>query len=376
MSRVAVFRCSDYDPDRVRAAVRQSVDAVGGLGAIVSPGASVLLKPNLVTADPPERCITTDPAVVLAVGEMVKEAGGRVSIADSPAIDPFKHTAKKTGMAQVAEKLEADVFPLTQPTRVDMPEGSVFKSLELSRQALKADAVINIPKLKTHGQMLLTLGVKNLFGCIVAQRKAEWHAMVGMNREAFANLLLDIYLAVKPALTVLDGVRGMEGKGPANGDPRHFGLIGASTDALALDLVFCRLLQASLRQFPIHRAAVNRKLIPADLDWIETVGDGVDYRDQPIQTPQLQSLLPLPGVIGVFMAKHLVSKPVHNPHNCRSCRKCIDVCASDAVELNDGRLSFDYDRCIRCYCCQEVCPEDAVGFRTGLLVRTLNRLGL
>lgn len=376
MSLVSLVGCKSYDSPELEASVRRSVDLVGGMGAYVRAGNRVLIKPNMLSAHAPHRRINTDPAVVEAVAKMVIEAGGRPMIADSPALDRFRRVAAKSGIQETAEKLGIEVFELTTPTRVDVPEGSAFKSLELASQAIEADVVINLPKLKTHSQMLLTLGVKNLFGTVVAQRKAEWHAMIGMNRDTFAALLLDIYLTVGPALTVLDGVWGMEGQGPANGKARHIGLIAASPDAPALDLTVCRLLGVQPRRFPLYRAAVERKLVRPDLEDIQLTGDPLsDLAITGFNLPELEGILPLPGILGKLAAKHLVSKPVQIPGDCIACEKCIDICASKAITLKKKRLTFNYDRCIRCFCCQEVCPQNAIRFRKGPIVRLLNKLG-
>ncbi|MGD9034669.1 MAG: DUF362 domain-containing protein, partial [Desulfobacteraceae bacterium] len=193
MSTVSLVQCESYAPETIEAAVRGAVDLLGGIKKFVRPGDQVLLKPNLLSARPPERRITTDPQMVLAVARLVREAGGEPFIGDSPALEPLRRVAVKTGMAEIANQLGIKLVPFTQPIRVATPEGSLFKKLEIAPEAMDADVVINLPKLKTHSQMLLTLGVKNLFGTVVAQRKAEWHYMAGVDRDTFASLLLDIY---------------------------------------------------------------------------------------------------------------------------------------------------------------------------------------
>lgn len=374
MVDVSLYHCRDYERQHVETAVRKAVDDVGGMAAYVYPGARVLLKPNMLSAHTPEHRITTDPSVVLAVGRLVLEAGGQVMIGDSPALDSFKRVARKSGLADVAEELGADIFPLSNPARVAVPGGGSFKSLEISSQALDADVVINLPKLKTHAQMLLTMGVKNLFGTIVAQRKAEWHLMIGMEREAFASLLIDVYRTVNPALTVIDGVWGMDGRGPANGKPFHIGLIGASPDALAMDMHLCRMLNVPWKKFPLYRAAVSRGLFDPVSPGCNLKGDAADLIVRGFETPQLE-VLPLSGFWGGLTRRYLVSKPVQKPSKCVKCRKCVDICAAKAIELDDSKLKFNYEACIRCYCCQEVCPQDAIDFHAGPLARLLTRLG-
>ncbi len=104
--------------------------------------------------------------------------------------------------------------------------------------------MINLAKLKTNTQMLLTLGVKNLFGCIVRLQKPEWHLRAGVDREMFAPLLVQIHYAIAPAATIIDGVLAMEGQGPGrSGTPRQIGTLIGGRDAAAVDAAVCRMLK-------------------------------------------------------------------------------------------------------------------------------------
>jgi uncharacterized protein (DUF362 family)/Pyruvate/2-oxoacid:ferredoxin oxidoreductase delta subunit len=371
---VALVGCDNYDPEAVEAAVRRSVDLLGGMSAFVQPGKRVLLKPNLVAARAPERRITTDPEVVRSVARLVLEAGGIPCVGDSPALEPFQMVARKTRMKEVADELGLELVNLVGPAPVPLRDGAVFRNLELSSRVIDADVVINLPKLKTHSQMLFTLGVKNLFGTVVAQRKAEWHYMVGVDRDAFASLHLDIYQAIRPALTILDGVWAMEGHGPANGRPRRVNLIAAATDAVALDVSICRLLGAPLRSFPLYRAAKARGIGETDASRISLCGDPPEsFQVNGFEVPSLDSLGVLPGVFDWFTKRFLVSKPVQEEAQCAGCGECAEICPAEAIQLKAKQLTFDYDRCIRCFCCQEVCPQDSIRFHRGLLVRLLSR---
>jgi uncharacterized protein (DUF362 family)/Pyruvate/2-oxoacid:ferredoxin oxidoreductase delta subunit len=376
METVALLSCSDYDSIKVTETVTRAVDLVGGMKAFVRPGQRVLLKPNLLSARPPEKRVTTDPAVVLAVGRLVQKAGGEVIIGDSPALDSFRQVARLTGMKEVAEALGADLTELTESTRIKPSPESLFKGLHLASQALEADVVINLPKLKTHCQMLLTLGVKNLFGTVVAQRKAEWHSVAGIDRGTFASLLLDICRAVKPALTILDGVWGMEGHGPSNGSPRHFGLVAASADPLALDLAICRLLGVPWDRFPLYKAALQRGLFSGDPQSLVIKGeDERRFQGKSLILPELDSLDFLPRALSPWARRYLASRPVRLLDRCTNCYACADICPAQCISQGPQGLAFDFDRCIRCYCCQEVCPQDAIGFKKGLILRALNWMG-
>lgn len=375
MADVAVKACQGYDQPDLGRAVAQAVELCGGMGRFVRPGQNVLLKPNLLGAYEPDRRVTTDPAVVVAVGRLVLDHGGRPIIGDSPAIDPFGRAAAKSGLAQAARQLEAPLVELLEPTPTPTPPTAIRRRLDLARAAVQADVIINLPKLKTHCMMLLTMGVKNLFGAVVAQRKSEWHLAVGQSRLAFADLLLDIQQTLRPALTILDGVWAMEGRGPSNGAPRRTGFIAASADALALDVAVCPLLGVEPGRYPIFQAAVARGLIdPAQPPRL--LGDEpalVATRD--FQTPELEPTTMLPPLLARLLGRRLIARPVQEPGLCRACGKCAAICPAGCLRLEGRRASFDHDRCIRCYCCHEVCPVGAITFKRGLVAGLLERLG-
>jgi uncharacterized protein (DUF362 family)/Pyruvate/2-oxoacid:ferredoxin oxidoreductase delta subunit len=374
LDTVTLVHCETYEPGRVEAALQKVLEPLGGIAGFVSPGDRVLIKPNLLSARAPEKRVTTDPAVVRAVAHLVMEAGGRPFIGDSPGIEPFKRVVAKTGMEEIARELGIDLVELSRPRRVSLPDTSIFRNLQIASQALDADVVINLPKLKTHTQMLMTLGVKNLFGTVVAQRKTEWHYMTGLNRDTFASLLLHVYQAVRPAVTILDGIWGMEGEGPGNGDPCHLKVVAAARDAVALDMTICRMLGIPLESFPLYRAARAGAFGETDPDRIQVQGDPPESFGLPeFQIPELDSLRILPGIFDGFAKRYLVSKPVQDAETCAGCGECVEACPANAIELEERCLHFDYDACIRCYCCQEICPRGAIGFRKGLLLRILNR---
>ena len=374
MIRVALRERTDYERQKLKETLGALLEDLGGLRRVFSSGDRVLLKPNLLSASTPERCVTTHPEVVRAVALFVLEGGGRPFIADSPGLDSFSRVAEKTGMAKVADELGIPLEELDDSTLLPMAEGSVFRKVEVSRQVLEADAIINLPKLKTHAQMTLTLGVKNLFGTVVRQRKAEWHYKTGLDRDVFADLHLDIARSLAPALTILDGIEGMEGRGPGNGRPRTFGLLAASTDPLALDLSVSSLLGVAPESFPLYRAARKRGLLPA-YEEVRTppFTEGFVYPD--VDIPRLDALHLLPSFLDGFAKKHLSSRPVQNKEQCIRCGQCAAICPAGAMELKkDGNLVIDYEKCIRCYCCQEICPVDALAFSKGFILRALEFL--
>ncbi|MCL1941275.1 MAG: DUF362 domain-containing protein, partial [Synergistaceae bacterium] len=354
MAKVYTVKQSSYDQESVNSAVKKIFSHFGGIERCVKKGDNVLLKANMLSASEIEKRVTTDPSVVRAVAAEVISAGGKPVICDSPGLDKFSNVAKKSGLAAVAEELKIPCEELAESVELPNSKSAIFHKIEVSKKIFDADAIINLPKMKTHGQMVLTLGVKNLFGTVVAQRKAEWHYKVGLRRDLFASLLIDIYMGIKPSFTILDGVWGMEGMGPANGKPRNFSLLAGAENPLTLDFHMCKLLGLPLEEFPLWQAAKQRNLPEAEISDGDLEGDfSHPFKFDNVDIPKLcdmRVMLKIP-----LLESFLTSKPVQDIKKCVQCLRCIEICPARAIKLKEDKmkLEIDYKKCIRCYCCHE-----------------------
>ena len=376
MAKVFTVKQDNYDQACVNSAINRIFSHFGGIEHYVKKGDTVLLKANMLSANEIEKRVTTDPSVVRAVAVEVINAGGKPIICDSPGLDKFSNVAKKSGLAAVAEDLKIPCEELTSPVELPSSNLSVFRKIEVSKKVIDADVIINLPKMKTHGQMVLSLGVKNLFGTVVAQRKAEWHYKVGLRRDMFASLLIDIYMGVKPSLTILDGIWGMEGMGPANGKPRNFCLLAGAENALTLDFHICQLLGLPLPEFPLWQAAKQRNFPETDILNTDMAGDyAYPFNYDNVDIPQLSTMRVIPRI--PLIEPFLTSKPIQDIKKCVQCLRCVEICPANAIALNDDKLKLDidYKKCIRCYCCHEFCPKDAIDFKDGLILRIMKFFG-
>jgi len=380
-SAVSIVRCQTYHPDQVLEKLRQSLQLLGGIETFVKKGDRVLLKPNLLAGKSPEKAVTTHPSIVRGMIQIVREAGGLPIVGDSPAIGSTIKAAEKAGIREIANSLNCPIVEFNRPTPA--PENHVggrriFKDIEIDRAVLEADVLINLPKWKTHAQMLLTLGVKNLFGCVCGGRKALWHLKAGEDRDLFAQVLIDIYQVLRPPLTVLDGITGMEGNGPGSGSPVSLGLILASRDALSLDQAVCDLLRIPRRSLMTNRVAFGRGLgkDSSGKDFIEIVGEKTEHVRLPdFHFPTLSRIdWSLPRFIKRALKGALTGKPVIDRRLCKNCQQCVEICPPKALRANGEILSFDYGRCIRCFCCLEVCPEGAIAIQQGWALRLSSKL--
>ena len=318
-SSVSIVKCQNYDENKVLSGLRRSIDLIGGIQTFVKKGHHVLLKPNLLYGKSPEKAVTTHPAIVKGVIEIVREAGGVPFIGDSPSIGSLMKAAEKAGIKAVADEMKCPLVEFNRPVLPPKGGGKIFKQLEIDQTVLEADVIINLPKWKTHVQMLLTLGVKNLFGCIPGPRKALWHLKAGEDRKTFAQILVDIYQVIQPSLTLLDGIVGMEGNGPNSGRPIPLGLILASGNSLSLDQIVCDLLGISRKSLLTNRVAFEQGL---GKDKIDVVGERVeDVKISNFQFPTLsQPDWNLPGFLTKALKNAFTSRPVIEEEICKCLR--------------------------------------------------------
>ncbi len=364
-SSVSIVRCENYDEKKVLMALRQSVDLIGGAQAFISKGNRVLLKPNLLYGKNPEKAVTTHPSILKGMIQIIREAGGIPSIGDSPSVGSLARTAEKAGIKAVADEMKCPLVEFNKPAlSTKGKENILFKQLEIDQAVLDADVVINLPKWKTHTQMFLTMGVKNLFGCVPGSKKPLWHLKAGEDAKLFARILVDIYKSVRPSLTILDGVVGMEGKGPNSGHPISIGLILASGDSLSLDQVVCDLLGISRTSLLTNRVAFDQGL---GKEKIDVFGERVeDVKISSFKFPTISQVdWGLPGFLSRALKNALTSKPVVFEEICKSCDECTKICPPQALTRKGKDLVFDYKQCIRCFCCLEVCPEGAISVQPG-----------
>lgn len=383
MSRVSIVRCPGYEINALSAALTATFDNLGGLKKYIKPGMKVVLKPNLVMKKRPEEAATTHPALVYILASMIQEAGGIVTIAESPG-GPHTEAVLRgvysvCGMQKVATETGLRLNYDLSYTDVDNPSGKYLKKVTVIKPLLEADLVINLPKLKTHGQMVYTGAVKNMFGAVPGGLKAEYHMKMAKYDE-FANTLIDIFLAVKPALNIMDAVIGMDGRGPTAGNPKQIGLILAGEDAFALDLAALSIINLKPGDVPVIRQAIARGLCPGDLKEVELVGEAIkDVKVRDFVVPGLNSLKDVPffnsGVLKAF-GDMLKPRPVFMHNLCIGCSECARSCPAHIIEMKNKKPRADLSKCIRCFCCQELCPAKAITIKGSRLFRSVMGIGV
>ncbi|MBA4397301.1 MAG: (4Fe-4S)-binding protein, partial [Syntrophus sp. (in: bacteria)] len=324
MSEVIV-RTSGYDEKKLRPLLFEMLARLDG--GRIQRGVRVLVKPNLLSPAAPDDAVLTHPLVVKAVCEYVLDKGAGVHLSDSPAMGSFEKILRVSGIGDALRGLDVVCKPFASSVPVDV--GKPFDRIEMAEDVLNADMIINLPKLKTHSHMLLTLAVKNMFGCIVGFRKPEWHMRAGVDRDMFARLLVRIHARARPAFAILDGILAMEGEGPGkSGKPRRLGVLMGSQDGPAIDETVCRMIGVDPLLLPTHKAAREFGLIDAQLEI-----DGRLPRVSHFRLPEIAPLIFGPQALHGFVRRHLVQRPVVDPARCKMCGECWKICPPKAITV-------------------------------------------
>jgi len=344
---VAFVKCTNYEQKKVDNAVRKAINL---LGFKFKKGMKVLIKPNVVGSFPKTQlATTTNPALVEAVCKILKKYNCKIFIGDSPFMDP-EGSFKASGIDKVAKKYgELAIFEQMKLFKIRDRKAKFLKDFNMAKIIRDADLIINMPKLKTHMLTKYTGAIKNLYGCIPGGLKQKLHLRAKKDKD-FSNLLSDIYQNVKPELTIMDAVVGMEGNGPSAGKAIKVGLILASKNGVALDIAASKMIGIKPETMLTIKEAVKRKLYSG---WkFNVVGIG--------KLPKFKFRLPTSKAKSG--AKKLVSnlfkeKPiVVNEKKCIKCGLCASRCPAKAITLKPYPI-IDKKKCIRCYCCIEICPQ-------------------
>jgi uncharacterized protein (DUF362 family) len=223
--------------------VREALELSQGLKGI-GKSDNILIKPNLVAWDfdlpfPPFGVVTTGAVIFALVKILAEEGYTRITIGEGPLMIPKTIGQAIFGVLGYPKLRERYGVEL-----VDFNEGRFHAvdygdfQLSIAQKALEADSIINVPVLKTHNQCRVSLGIKNLKGCLNRKSKMFCHG-----KDTNLDHMFPVIMEKLPvALTLIDGIFTLS-KGPSNtGKAYRKNLIISSTDALACDIVGAELM--------------------------------------------------------------------------------------------------------------------------------------
>lgn len=358
MTKVAKTYSESYAPTDIQTSLKEALDLLGGLDKFVFPNDKVLIKPNMVEAIHPDKAVTVHPEVLRALIKELKKIGVQsIYVGDSPGYQTAKKVGEISGILAVCTEENVELIEFDTSKQFHNPEALLIKKLELTDIITNVDKIISLAKMKTHSFMGTSGTVKNLFGMVVGPAKAQFHLRLQKQMD-FASMLIDIHDATKPILSIIDGVVGMEGAGPRNGNPKKTNLLIASSCAFAADEVMRATMGFNEKEIPLSQVAIKTHKV-ADWDKIEILGSASSLIYQFEPPPSFSKITDkFPEWLVSIAQKHLTSRPFVNK-NCIACGRCAIHCPPSAIEIQ--KIAFiNYKKCIRCYCCQEFCPADAI----------------
>lgn len=312
-SVVALTRCENYEPGEVSKCLHRQLELLGGLNKFVKPSDTVLIKPNMIAPKSRRHATQTDPAVILELAKILKDYGAKPFVADSPAWANIYTCVRKLRLDESLKKLGVPIKQLGKAKSCRLKNTDI--KVGISRIALEADVIINLPKFKAHQQLVATFAVKNMFGCVSGKSKALWHFRKGETPQQFCSFLIDIYKFLNPALTIIDAVTAMEGPGPINGRARPLGWLIGGTDPVSCEVICARLINTEPMQFPIIETASRLSFGCSDEKRIEIAGD--DYKG---------------NICTDFEPARLIPIRFSLPHVCKSIVKQIILLAGSVVK--------------------------------------------
>ena len=385
-NKVAFHACDTYDEVRLAEILRTQM-GIFGYDRAFFEGKKVVIKPNLVMKKSPDAAATTNPAVLSALLTVLTEMDCRPIIAESPGgifnRQRLEGIYRVCGIEAVAKKHGTELNYETDAVNVSFPEGKTVKSFHILKPVAKADILIDLCVLKSHGLTKMSAAIKNFFGTIPGIEKFEMHATFPDYKD-FGSMICDLcemYCRTKAVIAITDAIVGMEGNGPTAGTPRKIGALMMSANPFASDIVGETLLGFA-GTVPIVREGVSRGLCPEDISGIELIGDEIaplmisDFKEPDSAQNRAPSLLTRfsSGKIGRFF----MPRPMADASKCRGCGECVASCPQHTIvlaEKNGKKIArIHHADCIRCYCCQELCPFEAIRIKKNFIIRLIDAL--
>jgi len=385
MHTVSIIK--DHDPHRM---LEESLNKIGDLSTFFPRKSErILIKPNFGCHKTALTGATTDLRTLASLIQMLQSHGySDIVVGDGGMAGYLKiNILGYLGVPALCKKYGVPVLDLNRDDAVLVKLRSGAR-VRISKTALESQ-IINLAKLKTHVLTIVTLGIKNLLGCVVGSDKREVH-LHGLD-ENLANLPS----VVKPNLTIIEGLWGMEGRGPVAGKPKKSDLIIASSDVIAADVVASRVM--GFNPFGIRHISYAIKMASRPYTWrdIRILGTPVTNAITPFEaaTPtrleanpyvnRLKHLIrgnPLYPVATTLMSSKTVATLFKDlgilqeeidyepsvrslsvdKNVCTGCGLCRNVCPANAISILNGKAALDPDKCVKCYCCAEICPSGAI----------------
>jgi uncharacterized protein (DUF362 family)/ferredoxin len=388
--RLDILKCRSYE--ELRAKLFSALEKYGDL-LPKDKDARILLKPNLNSNMNALTGNTTDLRILSVVIQFLQQKGYRNILIGEGTNSGFYRNRIGVISRLAVDKLAKHFGVAVKDMNYAEPHEIEFENgvkAQVARDCVEADLFINMPKLKTHFEIGMSVCLKNLMGCLVGQpNKKKTHQSLAAN-------ILNINKAVNPHLHIVDGLIAMEGLGPTRGTPVRMDLILVGTDPFLIDLACARIAGFDHKNVKTLAQAEKLGLLTAEhrtfVDSLDLTGIRKDFKPPKagplatfIHSPKRQKyflkirntkfftylastrwfghLLFLTGLRqDVFLQQEMKCEDLSLDESlCNQCGFCKDICPL-GFDL-PAYLKKTDDKCIHCLYCYSVCPTSAVRFK-------------
>ncbi len=371
-SKVVVLRTTEK---QIEQHVNKIFKLAGGIEHYIQKGDKVLIKPNFLAPKKSSTGTTTNLSIIEAVIKAVlKQKAIPIVGEGGPISFDTEQTFKRLGMDRIAHKYHVKLIDTNKyPCKtVKIKDHIQAKEILVSKLVFEVDKIIDLPVLKTHTLTTVTLGMKNLKGCLPGNEKLRFHKL------GVSGCVVDLCTIIKPTFTIIDGIVGMEGAGPTNGKPKRMNLLIGSGDLLASEIIGAKIMGFNPYSITHIRLSKDKGIGEYDLRKIKVLGEKVEKVKSKFSFPiiNLNKVFSsiLLGRMPLFFSRHGVdvTKIANSMYKyflpypffidkCTGCARCIINCPEKAIKFK-GKLDpiIDRKKCIKCYVCDEVCIYDNV----------------
>jgi len=358
MAKVIVRRVDDYNEEAIREVLIENRDFIL---KDLKPKDKVLVKPNFLSSNPPERAVTTHPTFIKTFVKFLLENDLSVYLGDIPGramgIQKLKELSGVSELEGENLKIE-DLGVYGFRKARESVNGIVINLPNILWDVKK---IFNLPKMKTHSLTFISGATKNLFGLTPRKDRLLIHSI--SDPILFSKILIDInkYLPI-PQTIVMDGILGMEGDGPSFGNPVWFKSVIISDDPICADLIMSKIMNFDISEIPLFKNEVdlNYELDGKIEDLIKKAEKPKTYIISGKGTSKIASL------VYKYLGDYLQPKPYVDKTKCIKCGVCASKCAGKAITL-DPYPKFDREKCVLCYCCHELCPQGAIYLKRSII---------
>ena len=268
-STVFLERCVSYTPELLLEYIDKVMTSSGLVNKV--RGGRVLLKPNLISGSG-DGLACTHPIFIGCIASWCIDNGALVSLGDSPAFGSSERVLKKIGAYDDLVKMGVRLVDFNEKKELTLNCGvkvGVAKALQ------ECELFLNIPKVKAHSQMFVTIAMKNLFGIVSGVRKPLLHMQYGDSHSQFSRIIVDLLELLPENFSFVDGVEAMHKTGPIAGERFPLHCLAAGENPVALDTAIMRVLGLRPEKNPLLVEARNRELL----------GVSVEHLSFPFRTP-------------------------------------------------------------------------------------------